>query len=99
MANKVVSTPIVLARYVLALEQGSRACARAEDRLVYGRLLADAAGLLAVAVADGTVDDLATRMAAHDRLRGQLWLQDSSAAAEGSAAWAECRGAVGDATI
>jgi hypothetical protein len=94
-----MSKPVVLARYVLALERGSYACTRAEDRLVYGTLLADAAAMVAVAVAEDRSGDLAARVAAHDRLRGQVWLQDSHAAAEASAAWAQCQEAVGDAAI
>jgi hypothetical protein len=99
MAMGAVSRPIVLARYVLALERASQSCTRAEDRPAYGALLADAAGILAAAVVDGRSGDLAARVAAHDRLRGHLWLQDSVASAEGSAMWAQCLGAVGDATI
>jgi hypothetical protein len=100
MAKDVVPKSMALARYVLALERGAHACTRAEDRLVYGTLLADAAGILAVAVAEVTLGNLDARLAAHDRLRGQVWLQDSRAAAEASAAWAQCQGAAsGDAAI
>ena len=68
----------MLASYVLALEQSSRATVRAEDRPIYQQLLADAASLLAAAVAGEELESILARISTHDRLWGHTWLQDSA---------------------
>jgi hypothetical protein len=65
-----------LSKYVLALEQSASATARAEDRSGYASLLADAAPLLAAAVEAGSQIDISKRISRHEKLWGNLWLQD-----------------------
>ena len=76
-----------LAKYVLALEHCSVTTSRAEDRPLYAALLADAAGLLAAAVLPNSLASIAPRISSHERLHGQLWLQDP-VITEVLAAWA-----------
>ncbi len=65
-----------LTKYVLALEQSASATARAEDRSGYALLMADAAPLLAAAVEAGSQVDISMRISRHEKLWGNLWLQD-----------------------
>ncbi len=67
---------LLLSEYILALEAGAAKTARAEDRPTYQALLADAAGLLALAATDASPDDICARFEAHQRLRGNVWLVD-----------------------
>lgn len=61
---------------MLALEAGAAKTARAEDRPIYQALLADAAGLLALAATNASRDDIRARFKAHERLWGHVWLVD-----------------------
>ena len=72
----VMDTVRLLAKYVLCLEQSSSTTARAEDRSVYARLMADAGPLLAAALQPDDQSNIATRVSRHERLWGNLWLQD-----------------------
>lgn len=63
---------LLLSEYVLALEAGAAKTARAEDQA----LLADAAGLLALAATNASPDDIRARLKAHERLWGNVWLVD-----------------------
>jgi hypothetical protein len=78
-----------LAAYILCLESCLEKTHRAEDRSIYVRYLADAAGLLAACVAGEPKPALASRVESHERLWGQTWLQDpiyrEAAAAFGAA--------------
>jgi hypothetical protein len=65
----------VLASYVSALRQAAETTHRAEDRGVYTSLLASAAVVLAQAVG-GDSASLLKAAKEHERLRGQVWLQD-----------------------
>jgi hypothetical protein len=65
-----------LARYVLSLFQASEGTHRAEDRPLYRMYLAEAGILLALAAMGVERDLLRRRMAQHERLWGQTWLQD-----------------------
>ena len=76
-----------LAKYVLALHHGAQGTHRAEDRPAYRQLLADAAVLLALAETGAPSTELASAIRAHERLRGQLWLDDA-VHEESTAAWA-----------
>jgi hypothetical protein len=64
-----------LAGYVLCLERCLANTHRAEDRPIYEKYLADAAGILASSI-NGSVDSLSSRIETHDRLWGHTWLQD-----------------------
>ena len=75
-----------LTKYVLALEQSASVTARAEDRSGYALLMADAAPLLAAAVEAGSQVDISRRISNHERLWGNLWLQDP-AVQSASDAW------------
>jgi hypothetical protein len=79
-----------LARYVLSLFQASEGTHRAEDRPLYRMYLAEAGILLALAAMGVERDLLRRRMAQHERLWGQTWLQDP--VCEGpSLAWQEVK--------
>jgi hypothetical protein len=64
-----------IARYVLGLEECASKTKRAEDRGIYQLYLADAAVLLAMAVA-GQANAVRGRLEAHERLWGHTWPQD-----------------------
>jgi hypothetical protein len=68
---------LVLARYVEALRAAANTTKRAEDRGKYTSLLADAAVLLAQSVQAVPSAKLAEAVQHHERLRGQLWLEDA----------------------
>ncbi|MDE2157199.1 MAG: hypothetical protein KGJ32_15140 [Xanthomonadaceae bacterium] len=65
-----------LTKYILALEQSASATTRAEDRSGYAALMADAAPLLAAALEAGGQADISMRISQHEKLWGNLWLQD-----------------------
>jgi len=65
-----------LSNYVLALEHSASQTNRAEDRSQYSLLLADAAPLLAAAVQNDQHSNFAERTSQHERLWGNIWLQD-----------------------
>jgi hypothetical protein len=59
---------------------------RAEDRSIYENYLADAAGILALAVVGAPIASLSSRVEAHGRLWGHTWLQDD-VYREAASAW------------
>jgi hypothetical protein len=65
-----------IAAYVLSLEECAAKTRRAEDRSIYEKYLADAAGMLAWSVAAGSIAELQQRAKSHERLWGHAWLQD-----------------------
>lgn len=65
-----------IAAYVLKLEDCARRTRRAEDRSLYEKYLADAAGMLAMSVAAKPSAALRERAESHERLWGHTWLQD-----------------------
>ena len=65
-----------IAAYILSLEQCAAKTHRAEDRSIYERCLADAAGMLALSVMAGPIAELQQRAKSHERLWGHAWLQD-----------------------
>jgi transposase InsO family protein len=65
-----------LAGYILSLEECLAKTHRAEDRSIYEKYLADAAGILALSLNGETGTDLHPRIKAHERLWGHSWLQD-----------------------
>ena len=67
---------LLVAEYVLSLENSLATTRQAEDRSLYQSLLADAAGLLAAAASGNAKSDLVVRIERHERLWGQIWLQD-----------------------
>jgi len=75
-----------LASYVATLERCLANTHRAEDRSIYEKYLADAAGILASSVLGESMDILRSRFEAHERLWGHTWLQDA-AYREASSAW------------
>jgi hypothetical protein len=66
-----------LAAYIAALEQCSLETNGAEDHPRYRSLLADAAPCLAAVVLGATDADVRARLAAHDRLWSETWLDGS----------------------
>lgn len=93
-----MSDTLVIARYVSALEIGSKTTHRAEDRDNYKSLLADAAALLACSCLNGSLEDLRMRVSTHERLRGQTWLEDP-AHKDSSSIWQEVVAAVSNTGI
>jgi hypothetical protein len=87
-----------VAAYVLTLEDCSGSTHRAEDRSQYGRLLADAASLLASVVQDTAAEESRRRFDRHERLRGQTWLADPAYRAADEK-WATVRGHFGNAAV
>ena len=75
-----------LASYIATLERCLAKTHRAEDRSIYEKYLADAAGILAGAVLGESMEILGSRFEAHERLWGHTWLQDP-AYREASSAW------------
>jgi hypothetical protein len=71
-----LSLTVTLAAYILQLEHCLASTNRAEDRPIYGRLLSDTAGLLAGSVMNEPLPILQSRIDTHERLWGQIWLQD-----------------------
>jgi len=67
-----------LSKYILALEHSASQTKRAEDRSNYASLLADAAPLLAAALQHDQHSTIAARVFQHERLWGNIWLQDSA---------------------
>jgi hypothetical protein len=65
-----------LAAYILSLEECLAKTHRAEDRSIYERYLADAAGILALSVNGKSNAELHSRIKSHERLWGHTWLQD-----------------------
>jgi hypothetical protein len=65
-----------LAAYILQLEHCLANTHRAEDRPIYGQLLSDTAGLLAGSFMNEPLPMLQLRIDTHERLWGQIWLQD-----------------------
>ena len=79
---------LILASYVDALKNGASTTHRAEDRGIYTSLLADAATVLACAVQGQSSAQLLEAAKRHERLRGQVWLQDE-VESESSRIWSE----------
>jgi hypothetical protein len=88
----------ILASYVEALENGAKTTTRAEDRGIYTSLLADAATVLACAVHDRSLAQLRQAVQGHERLRGQVWLQDP-VQAESTRIWGEAVRAINEHAI
>lgn len=76
LTGSVMNTARAIAEYVLALEHAAATTTRAEDRPSYAALLADAAPLLAVAISAPKTPSLSARAQRHERLWGNLWLND-----------------------
>lgn len=82
----------LLANYILCLEQSAATTARAEDRPGYAQLLADAGPMLAAALESPAHSSMAIRISRHEKLWGNLWLQDP-AFCRASHAWQAARAA------
>src|SRR5688500_16355312 len=95
--NTVVHAPI-LASYIDALKRGADSTQRAEGRGIYTSLLADAATVLAISVQGRPPSQLLEAAHSHERLRGQVWLQDP-AQTESSKIWSKAYGAIGEHAI
>ncbi len=65
-----------MSAYVRTLEDCLANTHRAEDRSIYEKYLADAAGILASCVAGEPIANVVRRIEAHERLWGHTWLQD-----------------------
>jgi hypothetical protein len=65
-----------ISAYVRTLEDCLANAHVAEDRSIYEKYLADAAGILASCVAGEPIANVARRIEAHERLWGHTWLQD-----------------------
>jgi hypothetical protein len=83
-----MSLEIKLAKYVLALEECLATTHRAEDRALYERYLADAAGILASCTMKEATSAMVSRIESHERLWGTTWLRDD-VYRKAAAAWAE----------
>ncbi len=62
--------------YVRTLEDCLANTHQAEDRSIYEKYLADAAGVLGSCVAGEPLANVVRRIEAHERLWGHTWLQD-----------------------
>jgi hypothetical protein len=80
-----------VAAYIRALERGLRETRRAEDRPLYEKYLAGAAGLLAAVALDDPVQEIQARVEEHTRLWGYTWVQDP-AYKPAAAMWEQIRG-------
>jgi hypothetical protein len=76
VTDQTVSVSERIAAYVLKLEDCARRTHRAEDRSLYEKYLADAAGMLAMSVVAQPIAALRERAKSHERLWGHTWLQD-----------------------
>jgi hypothetical protein len=65
-----------VAAYVYALEDCLANTHRAEDRSLYEKYLANAAGILPSCVGGEPIANVVRRIEAHERLWGHAWLQD-----------------------
>ena len=79
-----------LARYVIELEACLANTHRAEDRSLYEKYLASAAGILASCVLKQPASEIASRIMTHERLWGTTWLGDDIYR-KAATAWAEAK--------
>ena len=98
MVSTVASASPVLAAYVLRLSNSLASTDHANDRPLYQRLLANAAPLLALVVADGEREQISGAIQRHERLSSELFIAGSEHVAIAEA-WRRFKEAYGTPTI